>query len=236
MIQPIFENNQQNLEHFKKAISISRFGTYLMHSQQDDMMAVRLYHWNAQLSQSLYLYLHGWEICLRNKLNAFLAWKYNTQEWAFNDRCLRQFPAKDRAKVEETKLRQQQARKTKNVTTAAIVADLSAGIWVSLISAHTEVPFGMRGRPGDNLYRIFPNAKNITRKEYWSMCDDILALRNRVAHYEPVLHLDLEARFKDMQTIVGAICPTSRSFFDTACEFDKVFKARPVKAPAVVAA
>lgn len=235
MIQAIFRDDQAQIDRFKHAISPQRFGTYLGFGEGDELMAIRLYQWNTQLSRSLHVYLHGWEICLPNKLNAFLTWKYGTSEWAFNDRCLRQIPQKDRRKVEEAIERQKQARGSGHITTASVVADLSAGVWVSMLSSACEVPFGMRGTPGGNLYRIFPNVRNVTRQDYWQKCDNILSIRNRVAHYEPVLRLNLKERHEDIQHVVGAMCATTRAFFDATCDFRSVLDARPVSDSVAVA-
>ncbi|MBY3101311.1 hypothetical protein HFO69_26995 [Rhizobium laguerreae] len=234
MVQAIFENNTTKIDSLKTSLSPYRWATYLAHGEGDPIMAIRLYHWNTQLSQSLQVYLHGWEVCLRNRLSAFLAWKYSTSEWAFNTKLLRSLPGKDEAKIREAIKRQTDLRGKGYVTTAAVVADLSAGIWVSLLSKACEIPLAMRGTPGGNLYRIFPNARNSSRDEYWSKCDRILSVRNRVAHYEPVLHLALPEIFDEMQTVLGAMCATTQEFFEVASDFPSVFGNRPKLIPAAV--
>ena len=77
---------------------------------------------------------------------------------------------------------------TIKVTTDAIVADLSAGFWGSLLTRRYDVRFTWRY----NLGRIFPNAAGLTRGAVWPICDGLLDLRNRVAHHKPIFHLPLE--------------------------------------------
>ena len=67
-----------------------------------------------------------------------------------------------------------------NVPVEAIVADLSAGFWVSLLNSGYEVPFVWR----HNLGRVCPNEPHASQKEISDLSNELLGFRNRVAHHE----------------------------------------------------
>lgn len=224
-MQATTDRNSDFAALFKRSLSAPRFGTYLSAADNDDANAINLYQWNSRISQSFYIYLQSWEICLRNKLNAFLIWKYN-EGWPYeSNRVLRNMKGDDRRRLQETISRQERARKISPVPTSIIVADLSAGFWVSQISVNYEVHYQWRY----NLNRIFPHAK-LARADAWKICEDLLILRNRIAHHEPVFHLPLEDRRKQLADIVAAMCPATTAFSEATCNFDDVWKQRPQNA------
>jgi hypothetical protein len=61
-------------------MSAPRISRYLDLAGGDLTTAIRLYRWNALLAQSLYVYVQGWEVCLRNKLDRFLSNRYGA-DW-----------------------------------------------------------------------------------------------------------------------------------------------------------
>lgn len=187
------------------------------------MDAIQLYQWNAKISQSLYIYLQSWEICLRNKINEFLIWKYK-ESWPYErDRAVRNLKGDDRRRLSETILRQERDRGISPVPTAVIVADLSAGFWVSQLSANYESHYKWRY----NRNRVFANDADLGTHEAWVICDDLLTLRNRVAHHEPVFHLPLDDRRKNLARIVSAMCPATSAFAEATCNFGAVWAERP---------
>ncbi|KQT87123.1 hypothetical protein ASG48_17315 [Aurantimonas sp. Leaf443] len=186
------------------------------------MRAVELYQWNAKLGQSLYIYLQGWEIRLRSKLNGFLVWKY-IANWPYDERAPRQMNASDRRRLQEARQRQEMQRSVQAAPTSAIVADLSAGFWVSQLSGSYRIPYVWR----HNLPRVFPHDRVLDAKDAWAICNDLLILRNRVAHHEPILQLPLDRRMRDLKRVVAAMCPATQAYCEASCSFDAVWRARP---------
>lgn len=221
-MQATFGENISLLDDFKNSISLPRFLTYKNIANGDELRAIELYQWNARLSQSLYIYLQGWEVCLRNKLNSFLVWKHNSN-WPYDDRAVRQLNGNDTRRLREAKSRQEAQRKLKAAPTSAIVADLSAGFWVSQMSSGYDIPYSWRY----NLPRVFPHDKVLEPRSAWAICNDMLTLRNRVAHHEPVLQLPLDQRVRDLKRVVAAMCPATYAYCEISCSFDDVWRARP---------
>src|SRR5262249_25127224 len=129
----------------------------------------------------------------------------------------------DRRKLEESITRQRQLRGIQTVPTDAIVADLSAGFWVSLLNKSYDVPFAWRY----NLVRIFPGEKSMTRTEASDLCDGLLDLRNRVAHHDPIYHLPLTDRRNHLSRLLTAMCTTTNAYVAASCTFSVVWTAKP---------
>jgi hypothetical protein len=222
-MQDVFENLPVLREGFVNSLSAPRFQTYKQAAHGDSLLAIDLYTWNACLAQSLWPSIQVWEICLRNKLNNFLCWRYSPS-WPYDEqRALRQLKAPDRRKLEEARERQQIKFRLKRAPTPAIVADLSVGFWVSLLSGAYAIPFVWRS----NLHRIFPQNKSLELSEARRLCDEILELRNRIAHHEPILNFQLERRHESLNQIVAAMCPGSATYCAALCTFKQVWLARP---------
>jgi len=213
-----------NIVNSKKAsLSAPRFARYLDVAASDDRQALALYQWNALLSQSLYVYIQCWEICLKNKIDNFLRWKY-TEKWPYDaTRAVRNWAGIDKKRLNEVILRQERQRQHSPVSTDSIVADLSAGFWVSQLSTAYDVPYVWK----HNLIRVFPHEKQLDARLAWAICDRTLTLRNRIAHHEPIYQLDLEKYHDDLRRIVSAMCIATFAFANANCTFKHVFESKP---------
>lgn len=222
-MQEKFLTNPELTHGFVNSLSQERFSTYRKIAKGDDVRAVKLYKWNSDLCQSLHYSMQCWEICLRNKLNNFLAWKFG-HNWPYDEvRAVRQLTNNDRRRVREARERQERDRRTTQAPTGAVVADLSAGFWVSLLSKSYEVPFVWQ----TNLKRVFPCDRALALRDAWTICDELLVLRNRIAHHEPILSLPLEQRHRDVSRILAAMCLGTYAYSQSCCSFWDVWRKRP---------
>jgi len=221
-MQEVFGGKNELINKFKASLSAPRFTGYLSAAKNDEIEAIKLYQWNARLSQALYIYTQGWEVCLRNKINDFLTWKYN-ENWPYDDlRAVRNLKGQDRRKLQEALVRQE-ADRGKPAPVSAIVADLSAGFWVAQLSAPYDAHYAWR----HNLKRVFPENAGMSRTEAWGDCSDSLGLRNRIAHHEPVFHLPLAERHEQLRKIVASMCPATFAYCEATCNFSDVWENGP---------
>jgi len=222
-MQDIFGDDLELRKLFIKSLSHERLSRYRTIAHGDEIRAIRLYKWNSDLSQSLGHSMQAWEICLRNKLNAFLCWRYNSN-WPYDEtRAVRQMKGNDARRVREARERQERDRRMTQAPLGAIVADLAAGFWVSLLGTSYDVPFSWTA----NLKRVFPHDRALDRRDAWTICDELLDLRNRIAHHEPILHLPLEQRHRDLARIIAAMCPGTHAYCQGCCSFWDVWRRRP---------
>lgn len=222
-MQQIFQIQPSELKNIKKSLSEARLTRYIKDAGGDPVKAMHLYSWNTLLSQSLYSTMQTWEVTLRNHVNGLLCWKY-TKSWPFGAKnFLRQLRKSDRERVDEAVARI--AKNGKAVPPDAVFADLSLGFWVSMLGARYEVTLAMR--PNGNIGRVFPLRPRMDRQDASDKCDKLLALRNRIAHHEPIYHMPLDERRDDANDLLSAMCPVMHRFSMSSCTFKEVWAARP---------
>lgn len=226
-MQVLFLNDQQGVNDFRKALSEPRFLPYLRQSNGEVLAAVCLYDWNCKLAQSLYFPLHMWEIVFRNKMNRLLVWKFQNPDWPYDAKLWRQLTGPDQRRLREARDRQESKRGRRPAPTDAIVADLSAGFWVSLLTNAYTLPLQWR----HNIGRVFPNNTNLTQGFTWEMCDDLLTVRNRIAHHEPIYKMPLGDRRTTAGNLLSAMCTTSSAYTTASCTFWPVWNAGPPQVP-----
>lgn len=224
-MQDFLDGTPENVNFMKNSLSQPRFQKYLNATDHDDASALALYHWNMLISQSLYNYLQCWEICYRNKMNAFLCWKYNGS-WPYDDnRAVRNMKVGEKNRLRDTIDRQERERKAKKLNTDIIVSDLSAGFWVALLSNGYKIPYTWQ----HNIIRIFPNDRGIDRQYAWEASERVLTLRNRIAHHEPVfgMKVPIEDTYEEMKVLVAAMCKGTSAFANSSCNFHETLKLKP---------
>ena len=208
----------------KDSLSHARFAGYLASASGDENGAMELYRWNALIAQSLYVYLQCWEITFRNRSDSFLRWKFGANDWPYDTRrTIRNLARDEQRRLTEAVYRQERKRQHSPVSTDSIVADLSAGFWVALLSSSYRITFAWRY----NLQRIFPNDIGLDQKTAHEMSERILNLRNRIAHHEPIYRLPLSQTYSDLQRLVAAMCIETDRFARPYCTFLTVSRSRP---------
>lgn len=226
-----FPKDEQDVKALRTWLGEARFARYLSASSGDETAAMALYLWNAKAAQAFYLPIQIWEIGLRNQMNLFLSWKYGGA-WPHDEkRAVRQLQGNDRSRLIEARERQGRNRGVSQASTDSIVADLSAGFWVGLLARGYEVPLQWR----NNLSRVFPQAPPEWRNKPtgWNAaaahksCEEILNLRNRVAHHEPIYHLNLDDLHNRLELVIGAMNSSSFSYLADHCTVPEVLRARP---------
>lgn len=213
-LQAAFLKDEAEVDAFIRSVSAPRFSRYLRACDGNARQACDLYLLNAKLSQSLYLLIQVWEICLRNRIDDFLKWKYG-RDWPHEPRLRKIMTSADLRRLDETIRRQSLRLGVAKASTDSVVADLSAGYWVSLLGKSYDIPFSWRY----NLARIYPHDRSVSRAAAADLCRALLDLRNRIAHHEPIFHLDLATLKIGLDTQIRDMCLATSSFARHACTF-----------------
>lgn len=174
-------------------LSADRFSTYLLWAEGDVALAERLYSYNIQLSADFYSSLHMLEIALRNKVDEALSAAFGVT-WPDDNNVLRE--AYQRSCVADAK--RTIMGKGKPISHGQIVAELNFGFWSSLFGKHSNHLWGQILRP------IF-NKPGLQRPTISQKLRDLRQLRNRVAHYEPILAQSLVVLHHDVLTMTSWI-------------------------------
>jgi hypothetical protein len=194
-------------------VSADRFARYVQWAGNPND-AIGLYTLNTALSECLYTPIQVLEVTLRNRMNAVLSGTHGAG-WVLgsgpflNDYQRRQITeASDRVQSEG-----------KAVTAPRVIAALSFGFWSSLV-----------GRNQEQLWRAElhaiarkPDGRGCSRKELSAPLDNVRHVRNRIAHHEPILHLDLPALHTEIGTLTGWLDPNAAAWVTELSRFAVVF-------------
>src|SRR5215470_14728240 len=192
------------------ALSLPRLAPYLRAANGDSGVAMRLYWWNIEVYGALYGPLHCLEVGLRNALHERLEEHLGRAEW-WAAAPLTAAGSRMVADVVD-KLRN---RGAVHVSADDVVAGLSFGFWVALLS---------RGAAYDRsfwvpaLHKAFPGYSGSRARLHEGLLTMVL-LRNRIMHHEPVHHRDLAADHRKLYRILGYL---SVELLLAAKEFDRV--------------
>ncbi|GAA1469341.1 hypothetical protein [Microbacterium thalassium] len=231
------------------SLHVSRFGTYATAAGGDMDLALRLYLWNVQLAGAFHSSLGLLEVILRNAIDAELrTWNAaqpkadggtHAPEWLIDPaRPLNSMTANARRTAEANAVRARAARprshprKTAPITHDDILAQLTFGVFVRLLPAPDATDKHSRAREvlwSQALVNAFPGSRD--DPDGLVVADRaarLHALRNRVAHMEPLLAVNATARHRDAVRLVGAINPALQGWFAGVSTVREVARARPV--------
>ncbi|MEU8070498.1 MULTISPECIES: hypothetical protein [unclassified Micromonospora] len=186
----------------RRSFSVARMRPYVEAVAGDHDQAVALYWWNIEISAAFYGPLHCLEIALRNALHRRLASHYDRPDWwavapltEHGSRLVREAADKCRRRFGR--------RGVLAPGADDVVAELSFGFWVSLLS----------NRPGSRYDRLlwvpalnqaFPGYSG-SRGRLHESFETMRLLRNRIMHHEPIHHRDLAADHRRLYQLLAAV-------------------------------
>lgn len=226
-----FSYDHNQLVSLELCISSERLSPYFKLAFGNRKAAIQLYERNTYLSEALYGVTQAAEVCLRNAIHGSLSLARDSTWFDVLPLTEVQNDMLAKAKDEIEKRRYM-------LTPGRIVAELGLGFWISLISATSEktiwVPY---------LHKVFLNAYDISQDQHgrsmkrkldrdaiYSVLDRLRYLRNRIAHHESILKLDLNKRYLEVVRVIEWICPTSAEWVRRSNCFPERF-ARVVNIP-----
>ncbi len=175
-------------------ISDQRLTKYLEESDHDLDRSIDLYENNMRLSEAFYLPLQHLEVCLRNKLNECISDHYGC-DWLVQQT---QIPLND---FSRRMINQAKESATENPSHGDVVAELKFAFWVGLISRGYDQTLWR-----SCLHSCFQNMDNKRRSIVHGRLNAIRRFRNRVAHHEPIFHLDCGLRYTELQEAISWMC------------------------------
>lgn len=204
----IQETNQQGLTAVQKeavvrALSQPRLSTYLNAAGHDWDKAWQLYIWNARIGEAFHLLIQTVEVGIRNCTDQLLVSKYGPQ-WGTHDQFIEILDPEQCKDLELVKKRIKNRQLP--LVNGQIVAGLSFGFWVGLLHKRYNVEIWS----GDNLRIAFSNLPDgKTRKVVFKRCAEVLLLRNRISHHEPIINRDISLDYSNAVELIRWICPVT---------------------------
>jgi hypothetical protein len=180
----------------RDVLSPPRFAPYLAKTDGDMAAAIQLYWWNVDISAAFYAPLHCLEVALRNAVHQQLAITVGRTDWwvvvPLHENGLRM--------VEDA--RGKLAARACTGTADDVVAGLSFGFWVSLVSNTYD-----RSLWVPCLHKAFPCYRG-PRRRLHSDLRTMLLFRNRIMHHEPIHHRHLKADHRTILRLLGYLSPS----------------------------
>jgi hypothetical protein len=193
---------------FDRVFTSARLAPYEEAAAHGCTHAEDLYRWNLQVSEAFLPALSCLEISMRNAMHKQLAATYGHADW-WASAPLDQHDASVVQRAWNDLFR----RKGGDPGTDDIVAELSFGFWVSLLSTRYDRHFWVPA-----LHRAFPDYHG-SRRALHDNLDATRRFRNRVMHHEPVHHRHLAADHAKIYRLLGYIEPEAVAWLR---EFDRV--------------
>ena len=180
------------------SLTTDRLTKYLEANAGERLDALKHYERNIMLSSAFYAPLQCLEICFRNQLNHRMLETFGV-DWFISDRPPLQDDARRKIAEAITKIGERLQ------TNSAIVAELSLGFWVSLLGPRYDATLWRSG-----LHRAFQaNGRFMKRNEVHGRFNRIRRFRNRVAHHEPIVFMDLAKAHREMMEAIRWMCPVT---------------------------
>jgi hypothetical protein len=198
------------------SMSLPRLRRYLRAAHGDARAATRLYWWNIEVSAALFGPLHCLELALRNALHDTLARHHGRPDW------WSVAPLSGRGKKLVEEAHRSCARRLSRTTPDDVVAELSFGFWVSLLS-HASGYDRYFWVPA--LHRGFPHYRG-PRKHLYVELSSLVLLRNRIMHHEPIHHRHLAADHAKIYRVLGYLNPDLAKEAQAMDRFPVVLAAR----------
>nr|WP_210185812.1 Abi family protein [Aureimonas phyllosphaerae] len=202
---------------FVDALSSDRFHTYQQWAQGDDVLARRLYTFNVQLSAALYGPLHMFEVALRNVTDRKMVADHGP-DWLDDQALMTPYGIGQVQKARDTLNRQRKAG-----THAQLVAELNLGFWIGLYSRQSQHLW-------HGLRPVF-QARGIQRPALHGQLDALRSLRNRIAHYEPIIHLPLAQLYGNLTSITGWLSPSAAAWTQATSTWAAIYPGVPILVP-----
>jgi hypothetical protein len=166
------------------------------------------YQWNLQVSEAFYPALSILEISLRNALHAQLQARYGRADWWNAAPLAPRHLARVRSAEVEVR-----RRKGARMCTDDVIAELSFGFWVSLLSRSYDRDFWVPA-----LHKAFPGYRG-NRQSLHESFMSMLLFRNRVMHHEPIHLRHLAADHAKVYRVLGYLVPDAVTWLR---QFDRV--------------
>lgn len=181
----------------QSTLSSERLRKYLANANGNLDRALCLYERNMRLSSAFYVPLQCLEVCLRNKMHNELAKKYGA-EWYVNGKPGLQVGTVKRISDVIHEL----GKSGSQTTPGAVVAELSFGVWVSLLGTAYDATLWRSA-----LANAFQeHGKNMRRDRVHGRLNALRRFRNRVAHHEPIFDRKLTDVHAELIEAIAWLC------------------------------
>ncbi|PUE06237.1 hypothetical protein B9Z51_15550 [Limnohabitans sp. T6-5] len=220
-------SHTEPLQTIKSMLSDARLATFeaAIHSPGPILpRALALYAWNAQISAALLAPLHVCEVVIRNAVSDALAAVYGSQ-WPWESVFENSLPS---PKVGFNPRHELVRARAREQSTGKVIAELKMVFWQKMFTGRFDTRLW-----NDHLFSVLPHldaTKSVQelRRLIHGDLEQLRALRNRIAHHEPIFKRPLKDDFVKMQELIAFRCPTTSLWMANNQQATSLMTAKPV--------
>lgn len=205
-------------DQIRLLVSPQRMAPYLRQSDGNPDRALRLYEWSSRMSAAAFETIGHFEVLLRNAIDQALS-----DHFAEGDCGIPWFllhpPMSEETSATIAAVRDR-LRPIGHDSRHQVIAGLSFGFWS-----------GMLGSRYEDLWRsalrhAFPYSPG-NRKAVSAPVEAIRKLRNRLAHSDSMLNIDVPFEMRRILDVTGYIDPQAKAWLETINRSSQVYAERP---------
>jgi hypothetical protein len=188
--------SEERLAHWKELAKHPGLATWRARTAcrlpPDDEHAVLLHEWNAAIACSLMMSFQIFEVSLRNHMHDALTAYFKTSSW-WGQLQGRLWIASSNLLAPQKDDINKAIEVSARLTPGGVISALSFGFWLSLIGVGYDNPSAGVTLWRNCLHAVFDKAGKIGRKDAYAALEHIIRLRNKCAHHEPIVTLNIDA-------------------------------------------
>lgn len=204
----------------EKNLSSARLARYLPASKGDRNLAFRLYIWNARLCEAAYLPLQTAEVAARNAISIPIEKRFG-DNWYLESKFINLLPVRMKQELDD-RVRRETKKRGKIIDKNHVIANLSFGFWVNLMTKSYENQLWING-----VQQSFPNANTGDREKIYLLLDNMRAFRNDIMHHYAIFDRSPQKRYQNVLSLTKLICAETHWMVTHLSRFGRVLNDRP---------
>lgn len=202
-------------------ISAARLARYLPEARGDKHLALRLYVWNARLCEAFYLPTQLAEVAVRNAIHKPVSLRFKAQ-WYSAVAFQSMLPPRLARELYNV-VTEEQRLKRGSFSENHVIAGLSFGFWVSLLTNSYDKHLWATG-----MAKSFPHLPaGLTRQNVYDDVDRLRQWRNRIAHHNAIFDKSPRHELANTLKILSWICPETQWFANELSNVERVLSNKP---------
>jgi hypothetical protein len=208
----------------ENVLSAPRLGRYVSEAKGDKALAFRLYRWNVQLCESLYVSTQFVEVGVRNCISHALEKRFGALWPLMSDsRRMSAMPQGGRELLATERTRILRGHKVEYISADKVIASMTFGFWSRMLGGHYD-----RVLWGGGLRTYFPHIpQTIKIRDLENRIRSINDFRNKIAHHEPIFHHRPNRHYQEILETLEWICPETKLVVQDLSDFPLILAARP---------
>lgn len=201
-------------------VSQERLRPYIRAAGDDPGLAQELYEWSSRLSAAAFGVVAQLEVLQRNAIDREMS-KYLREVQRGIPWFLMPFGGDHEVVQNAVLTTRLRLRALKKESRHQIVAHLSFGFWTGLVGSKYEELWR------STLHKAFPGAPNGQRKRVAGQIDAIRSFRNRIAHHDSLLNVDVPFEYRRILNVAEWIDPNAKAWLENLSQLMDVYREKP---------